>query len=145
MRNAKTLTATILIGMGLLMGGCGSNTPTQTTQAQPTQQTQVQTTEGISLVKAIDLASKGQFTPQKVKCECDVQNKVFGDEPYITAVAFLRIEGEARIAHVKITDPQVIKNVANWQEKHKKTYASGTVTIDAHEITFTKYGSIEVE
>lgn len=26
MKNVKTLTATILIGMGLLMGGCGSNT-----------------------------------------------------------------------------------------------------------------------
>ena len=31
MRNAKTLTATILLGMGLLLGGCGSDT------AQPTQ------------------------------------------------------------------------------------------------------------
>lgn len=29
MKNVKTLTATILIGMGLLMGGCGSNQPTQ--------------------------------------------------------------------------------------------------------------------
>jgi hypothetical protein len=28
MKNVKTLTATILIGMGLLMGGCGSNTET---------------------------------------------------------------------------------------------------------------------
>lgn len=29
MKNVKTLTATILIGMGLLMGGCGNNQPTQ--------------------------------------------------------------------------------------------------------------------
>lgn len=29
MKNVKTLTATILIGMGLLMGGCGSNTNQQ--------------------------------------------------------------------------------------------------------------------
>lgn len=28
MKNVKTLTATILIGMGLLMGGCGTNTQT---------------------------------------------------------------------------------------------------------------------
>lgn len=35
MKNVKTLTATILFGMGLLMGGCGSQ------QAQPTTQNKV--------------------------------------------------------------------------------------------------------
>lgn len=145
MKNVKTLTATILIGMGLLMGGCGSNQPNMQANNQQTQTQEVKQTEGISLVKAIDLAQKGQFTPQKVKCQCDVQNKVFGDEPYITAVAFLRIDGEPRMAHVEITDPQVIKNVANLQEKHKKDYVSGTVTVYVNEITFTRYGSIEVK
>lgn len=29
MKNVKTLTATILLGMGLLVGGCGNNQPTQ--------------------------------------------------------------------------------------------------------------------
>ena len=142
MKNVKTLTATILLGMGLLMGGCGTNTQTAT-QAQQTQE--VQQNEGISLMKAIDLASKGQFTPQKVKTECSIQNKVFGDEPYITGVAFVRMEGDTRVVHVKITDPQIIKNVANWQEKHKKVYGKGDVTVDAHTITFGQYGNIEVE
>ena len=140
MKNVKTLTATILIGMGLLMGGCGTNQ-----QVQPTTQTQkVQQTEGISLMKAIDLADKGQFTPQKVKFEGDVQNKVFGDEPCITAVAFIKFKGENRIAHIQITDPQIIKNVAKWQEEHRRNYTTGTATIDVHEITFTNW-SIEVK
>lgn len=34
MKNVKTLTATILIGMGLLMGGCGSNTNQPNMQAK---------------------------------------------------------------------------------------------------------------
>lgn len=33
MKNVKTLTATILIGMGLLMGGCCSNTNQPNMQA----------------------------------------------------------------------------------------------------------------
>ena len=143
MKNVKTLTATILIGMGLLMGGCGTNQQTAM-QAQPTQTQTSQQTEGISLMKAIDLADKGQFTPQKVKFEGDVQDKVFGDEPYITAVAFIKFKGQNRIVHIQITDPQIIKNVANWQEEHRRNYAKGTATIDVHEITFKEW-SIEVK
>ena len=53
MKNVKTLTATILIGMGLLIGGCGSNQ--QTMQANNQQTQTVQQNNGISLMKAIDL------------------------------------------------------------------------------------------
>lgn len=40
--------------------------------------------DGISLVKAINLAKNNQFTPQRVQFEAYTTNRVFGDEPEIT-------------------------------------------------------------
>lgn len=143
MKNVKTLTATILIGMGLLMGGCGTQTQMEATQA-PTQQTVQQTQKGISLMKAIDLSKKGQFTPQKVQFEGYIADKVFGDEPEIIVQHWVKMGDMHKVVNIHITDPQIIKNVAKSQEEQKNNYVRGTGTIDAKEIVFKQW-SIEVK
>ena len=133
----KKLTATILIGMGLLMGGCGNTQPNM--QAQQTQTQAVQQTEGISLMKAIDLAKKGQFTPQKVKFEATINDKVFGDEPEIIVQDWIKMGDLHKPVNIHITDPEVIKRVAKMQEEQKNNYVRGTGSIDATEIIFNKW------
>lgn len=142
MKNVKTLTATILIGMGLLMGGCGTQTQMDATQA-PTQQT-VQQNNGISLMKAIDLAKKGQFTPQKVKFEATIDEKVFGDEPEIIVHDWIKMGELHKPVNIHITDPEVIKRVAKIQEEQKNNIVQGTGSIDATEIIFNNW-SVEVK
>lgn len=144
MKNVKTLTATILIGMGLLMGGCGTN---QSNMQANNQQTQTQTTQqnnGISLMKAIDLANKGQFTPQKVKFEATIDEKVFGDEPEIIVHDWIKMGELHKPVNIHITDTEVIKRVAKMQEEQKNNYVRGTGTIDAKEIVFNQW-SVEVK
>lgn len=143
MKNVKTLTATILIGMGLLMGGCGSNTNQPNIQAN-NQQTQQVKQDGISLMKAIDLAKKGQFTPQKVQFEASIVEKVFGDEPEIVVQDWIKMGDLHKPVNIHITDPEVIKRVAKLQEEQKNNYVHGTGTIDATEIVFNQW-SIEVK
>lgn len=142
MKNVKTLTATILIGMGLLMGGCGTNQSDM--QAQNQQAQTIQQNNGISLMKAIDLAKKGQFTPQKVKFEGAVSDKVFGDEPEIIVHTTIRMGEHAKFVHIHVTDPEVIKRVAKMQEEQKNNFVQGTGSIDATEIIFNKW-SVEVK
>lgn len=146
MKNVKTLTATILLGMGLLLGGCGSNTAQPTMQAnnQQTQEVQ-QTQKGISLIKAIDLAKKGQFTPQKVQFDGYTTSKVFGDEPEIIVTSRLDMGGCVKYVKIHITDAEVIKRVAKVQDDRQNKYINGTGTVDAHEIVFGDYGNIEVK
>lgn len=142
MKKVKTLTATILIGMGLLMGGCGSNQPNMQANNQQTQT--VQQNNGISLMKAIDLAKKGQFTPQKVKFEGSISDKVFGDEPEIIVHKTIRMGEHYKFVHIHVTDPEVIKRVAKMQEEQKNNFVQGTGSIDATEIIFTDW-SVEVK
>lgn len=142
MKNVKTLTATILIGMGLLMGGCGTNQSDMQAQNQQTQTTQQN--NGISLMKAIDLSKKGQFTPQKVKFEGAVSDKVFGDEPEIIVHTTIRMGEHYKFVHIHVTDPEVIKRVAKMQEEQKNNFVQGTGSIDATEITFNNW-SVEVK
>lgn len=142
MKNVKTLTATILIGMGLLMGGCGTNQSNMQAQNQQTQT--IQQNNWISLMKAIDLAKKGQFTPQKVKFEGAVSDKVFGDEPEIIVHTTIRMGEHAKFVHIHVTDPEVIKRVAKMQEEQKNNFVQGTGSIDATEITFYNW-SVEVK
>lgn len=137
----KKLTATILIGMGLLMGGCGTN---QQTVPQQTQTQTAQQTEGISLAKAIALTDKGQFTPQKVKVEGACTDKVWGDEPYITIHNTYNYNGATKFVDIQISDPQVIKNVAKQQEQQRKNFVEGYCTIEVHEIIINQY-SIKVK
>ena len=144
MKNMKTLTATILIGMGLLMGGCGNNQPNMQAQNQPTQTQAVQQNDGISLTKAIDLAKKGQFTPQKVKFEAMITDKVFGDEPEIIVHDFIKMGDLHKPVNIHITDPEVIKRVAKMQEERKNNYIQGTGAINATEIIFNQW-SVEVK
>lgn len=142
MKKVKTLTATILIGMGLLMGGCGNNQ--QTMQAQNQQTQTVQQNNGVSLMKAIDLAKKGQFTPQKVKFEGAVSDKVFGDEPEIIVHTTIRMGEHYKFVHIHVTDPEVIERVAKMQEEQKNNFVQGTGSIDATEIIFNNW-SVEVK
>lgn len=142
MKKVKTLTATILIGMGLLIGGCGINQ--QTMQANNQQTQTVQQNNGISLMKAIDLAKKGQFTPQKVKFEGAVSDKVFGDEPEIIVHTTIRMGEHYKFVHIHVTDPEVIKRVATTQEEQKNNFVQGTGSIDATEIIFNNW-SVEVK
>lgn len=139
----KKLTATILICMGLLMGGCGTNQQPNM-QAQQTQTQTVQQNNGISLMKAIDLAKKGQFTPQKVKFEATIDDKVFGDEPEIIVHDWIKMGDLHKPVNIHITDPEVIKRVAKTQEEQKNNYVRGTGSIDATEIIFNKW-SVEVK
>lgn len=139
----KTLTATILIGMGLLMGGCGNNQPNMQAQNQQTQTQTVQQNNGISLGKAIDLAKKGQFTPQKVQFEGMINDKVFGDEPEIIVVTTYNMNGDNKLVHIHITDPEVIKNVAKMQEERKNNFVKGTGHLDANQIIIESW-KIEV-
>ena len=140
----KKVCATILIGVGLLMGGCGSNTNQPNMQAnnQQTQQTQEVKQDGISLMKAIDLAKKGQFTPQKVKFDGYTTSKVFGDEPEIIVTSRLDMGGHVKYVKIHITDAEVIKRVAKAQDDQQNKYINGTGTIDAHEIVF---GNVNIE
>lgn len=142
MKNVKALTATILIGMGLLMGGCGANQSDMQAQNQQTQT--IQQNNGISLMKAIDLAKKGQFTPQKVKFEGAVSDKVFGDEPEIIVHTTIRMGEHYKFVHIHVTDPEVIKRVAETQEEQKNNFVQGTGSIDATEIIFNNW-SVEVK
>lgn len=137
----KKLVAATMIGLGLLVGGCG-NSVQQPTATQQTQQ--VQQNEGISLGKAIDLAKKGEFKPQKVKYEGDVIDKVFGDEPEIIVHHMYNLNGETKMVNIHVKDPVTIKAVAETQEKRKKTFVSGYSTTFINEIEFTEY-SIEVK
>lgn len=144
MKNVKTLTATILIGMGLLMGGCGTQTNMQVNNQQTQTQEAQQAQKGISLMKAIDLAKKGQFTPQKVQFEATITDKVFGDEPEIIVQDWIKMGDMHKCVNIHITDPQIIKNVAKSQEEQKNNYVRGTGTIDAKEIVFKQW-SVEVK
>lgn len=144
MKNVKTLTVTILIGMGLLMGGCGSNQPNMQVNNQQTQTQTVHQNNGISLMKAIDLAKKGQFTPQKVQFEATISEKVFGDEPEIIVHDWIKMGELHKPVNIHITDPEIIKRVAKLQEEQKNNYVRGTGTIEAKEIIFNKW-SVEVK
>lgn len=145
MKNVKTLTASILVGMGLLLGGCGTNTQQPNIQVnnQQTQEVQ-QTQKGISLTKALDLAKKGQFTPQKVQFEASIHDKVFGDEPEIIVTDWVKMGDLHKPVNIHITDPEVIKRVAKLQEEQKNNYVHGTGTVNVTEIVFNQW-SIEVK
>lgn len=143
MKNIKTLTATILLGMGLLVGVCGNTTQLQQAQ-QNQQEQQVQNSEGISLAKALDLAKKGEFKPQKVRFEATINTKVFGDEPEIIVVHWVEMGGLHKPVKIHITDPKMIKRVAKLQEERKNNFVNGTGSIDATEIIFNQW-DIEVK
>lgn len=134
----RKLAIAIMLGLGVMVSGCGTNQ-----QTVPQQQT-AQQTEGISLMKALDLAKKGQFTPQKVKFEATINDKVFGDEPEIIVQYWIKMGDLHKPVNIHITDPEVIKRIAKMQEEQKNNYVRGTGTIDATEIIFKQW-SIEVK
>lgn len=139
----KKLAIAIMLGLGVMVSGCGTNQQPNM-QAQQTQTQTVQQNNGISLMKAIDLAKKGQFTPQKVKFEATIDDKVFGDEPEIIAHDWIKMGDLHKPVNIHITDPEVIKRVAKMQEEQKNNYVRGTGSIDATEIIFNKW-SVEVK
>lgn len=137
----KKLALAVMLGIGVMVSGCGNN-DTQVNNV-PTQQTQ-KVDDGISLVKAIDLAKKGEFKPQTVKFEGTINNKVFGDEPEIIVTTFINMGGQHKTVHIHVTDPEVIQRVAKLQDERKNNFVQGTGSIDATEITFSNW-SIEVK
>lgn len=140
----KKLVAVTMIGLGLLVGGCGNNQPDMQVQNQTQQTQQVRQNNGISLAKAIDLAKKGEFTPQQVKFEATINDKVFGDEPEIVVHDFIKMGEHRKIINIHITDPEVIKRVAKLQEEQKNNYVRGTGTVNVNEIVFNQW-SVEVK
>lgn len=133
MKNVKTLTAAILLGLGLLAGGCGNNQPNMQGQNQ------AQQNDGISLVKAINLAKNNQFTPQRVQFEAYTTNRVFGDEPEITVTSMYE-NGEARkFVKIVITDPEIIKKVAKLQDSRQNKYVTIRYSVTLNEITFDNF------
>lgn len=127
----KKLAVAIMLGLGVMVSGCGNQ---EQHLNVPTQQTQ-QVNDGISLTKAIDLAKKGEFKSQKVKFDGFVSDKIYGDESEIIVTHMLRIGDTAKAVHIHVTDPTVIKNVAKLQEKNQRTLVSGYGTMTVTEIT----------
>lgn len=139
----KKLALAIMLGLGVMVSGCGhTDNMGQVNNTQQTQQ--VQENKGISLGKALDLAKKGQFTPQKVKFEGTITNKVFGDEPEIIVTDWVTMGDLHKPVKIHITDPEVIQNVAKMQEERKNNYVHGTGSVNASEIVFNEW-SIEVK
>lgn len=138
MKNVKTLTAAILLGMSLMMGGCGNTEQMQVNNVPTTQQTQ-KVDDGISLAKALDLAKKGEFKPQKVKFEGTINYKVFGDEPEIVVTHWIEMGGKHKPVKIHITDTKVIQRVAKLQDEQKNNYVNGTGIINATEIIFNQW------
>lgn len=129
----KKLTAAILLGIGLLAGGCGNNQPNMQGQNQ------TQQNDGISLVKAINLAKNNQFTPQRVQFEAYTTSRVFGDEPEITVTSMYE-HGEAhKFVKIVITDPEIIKKVAKLQDDRQNKYVTVKYSITLNEITFDNF------
>lgn len=138
----KKLAVAIMLGLGIMVSGCGHSDNVGQVNNQ-TQQTQ-KVDDGISLAKALDLAKKGEFKPQNVKFEATINNKVFGDEPEIIVVHWVEMGGLHKPVKIHITDPVVIKRVAKLQEERKNNFVQGTGTVYVNEITFEQWG-IEVK
>lgn len=138
----KKLALAVMLGIGVMVSGCGNNNQMDVNNV-PTQQTQ-KVDNGVSLSKAVDLAKKGEFKPQTVKFEGTINNKVFGDEPEIIVTTFINMGGQHKIVNIHVTDPEVIQRVAKLQDERKNNFVQGTGSIDATEITFSNW-SIEVK
>lgn len=132
----KKLSIAIMLGLGVMVSGCGTN---QQTVPQQTQTQTAQQTDGISLIKAIDLAKKGQFTPQRIQFEAYTTGRVYGDEPSITVTSRCEIGGQHKFVKVIINDPEVIKKVSKLQESRQNEYVTVNYSITADNITFDKY------
>lgn len=127
------LAMAIMLGIGVMVNGCGSNVQQQAT-TQQTQQVKQET--GISLAKAIDLQRKGEFTPQRVQFEGWSNDAVFGDEPEIIVHSSLQLNNKRTTVHIHIKDRATIERVAKYQKDHNTKYTRGTSAINVSEITF---------
>nr|DAU49999.1 MAG TPA: adhesin [Caudoviricetes sp.] len=139
----KKLAVAVMLGIGVMVSGCGNTEQMQVNNVPTTQQTQ-KVDDGVSLAKAVDLAKKGEFKPQTVRFEGNVTDKVFGDEPEIIVTTTIRMGDKAKFVHIHVTDHEVIKRVAKLQDEQKNNFVRGTGKINASEITFTNW-SIEVK
>lgn len=132
----KKLVLAAMIGLGVMVSGCGNDVQVNNVPQQ--QQTQ-QVNNGISLAKALDLAKKGEFKPQNVKFEGTINTKVFGDEPEIIVEHWIEIGGLHKLVKIHITDPVVIQRVAKLQEERKNNFVQGDGTMYVNEITFEQW------
>lgn len=124
------LAMVIMLGIGVMVSGCG-NSAQQTTATQ-----QVKQETGISLAKAIDLQRKGEFTPQRVQFEGWSNDAVFGDEPEIIVHSSLQLNNKRTTVHIHIKDKATIERVAKYQKDHNTKYTRSTSVINVSEITF---------
>lgn len=138
----KKLALAVMLGIGVMVSGCGNNQQMEVNNV-PTTQTQ-KVDNGISLAKAIDLAKKDEFKPQRVKFEGSVHDKVFGDEPEIIVTTTIRLGEQAKFVHIHVTDSEMIKRIAKIQEEQKNNFVRGTGSINATEIIFKQW-TIEVK
>lgn len=134
----KKLLLATMIGLGVMVSGCGHIDTTQVDN-NVKQVQQVQENKGISLSKAIDLAKNGKFTPQRVQFEAYTTNRVFGDEPQITVVNRYENGNCHKFVKIVITEPNVIKQVAQLQEERKHNYVTTTYSVTINEITFDSF------
>lgn len=134
----KKLAVVIMLGLVVMVSGCGHSDNVGQANGQQ------QVNDGISLGRAIEQAKNGEFKPQKVKFEGDISNKVFGDEPEIIVTTFYNMGGQNKVVHIHVTDPEVIKRVANLQEQRKNNFVNGTGSINATEINIENW-KIEVK
>ena len=131
----KKLAVAIMLGLGVMINGCGHSDNVDTANnVQQTQQVKQET--GISLAKAIDLQRKGEFTPQRVQFEGWSNDAVFGDEPEIVVHSSLQLNNKRTTVHIHIKDRATIERVAKYQKDHNTKYTRGTSAINVSEITF---------
>ena len=127
------LAMAIMLGIGVMVSGCGNSVqqPTATQQVK-----QVKQETGISLAKAIDLQRKGEFTPQRVQFEGWSNDTVFGDEPEIIVYSSLQLNNKLTPVYIHIKDKATIERVAKYQKDHNTKHTRGTAAINVSEITF---------
>lgn len=138
----KELVVATMLGLGMIVSGCGNDNVGQVNNVQQEQTVKQET--GISLAKALDLAKKGEFKPQNVKFEATINTKVFGDEPEIIVEDWIEMGGLHKPVKIHITDPEVIKRVAKLQEERRNNFVNGTGTVFVNEITFEQW-KVEVK
>lgn len=124
------LAMAIMLGIGVMVSGCGNSVQ------QPASTQQVKQETGISLAKAIDLQRKGEFTPQRVQFEGWSNDAVFGDEPEIIVHSSLQLNNKLTTVHIHIKDRATIERVAKYQKDHNTKYTISTSAINVSEITF---------
>lgn len=126
MKNVKTLTATILIGMGLLVGGCGNNQTTDTNKPVVTQEQQQK--------KPIDIAYE-KFIDIKMRSSYDQVKQLLGVDGVPTAsntIGNLTTEGYNFKVNGIVINVQFQNGELSSKQFHGGYYTSENVTLEQY-------------